>query len=57
MRKILADWWPIAAVLVVAIALQQVVYRVTDADCRERGGHTEIVYGGRGGWTCAGADR
>lgn len=32
------------------------VYEWTDSDCRDRGGHTEIVYG-RGGWVCEGATR
>lgn len=32
-------------------------FAVTDHDCRERGGHTEWVWGGKGGWTCDGADR
>lgn len=31
------------------------VYAITDHSCRERGGHTEVVWGRGGGWTCDGA--
>lgn len=47
----------IAVVLVLIGCVLMLAYYVTDADCRNRGGHTEIVYGGRGGWTCSGAQR
>lgn len=43
------------ALLAIGCGIFQVVYRWTDAQCRARGGHTEIVYGGRTGWTCDGA--
>lgn len=33
------------------------IYQWTDSDCKDRGGHTEFVYGGRGGWFCEGSDR
>lgn len=45
----------VAVVMVLLACFFALVYYVTDADCRARGGHTEIVYGGRGGWTCSGA--
>lgn len=42
-------------VLVLIVCVLMFVYYVTDADCRARGGRTEIIYGGRGGgWTCSG---
>lgn len=50
-------WWVYVIVLVVACSCFGVAYRWSNSNCEERGGHTEIVYGGRGGWVCDGADR
>lgn len=45
-------------VCTLAGAAMMLVYYVTDAECHARGGHTEVIYGGRGGgWTCSGATR
>lgn len=43
--------------LVLACVCLGLVYAWSDSMCRERGGHTEWIYGGKGGWTCDGADR
>jgi hypothetical protein len=40
-----------------ACACMGLIYHWSDDMCRERGGHTEWIYGGRGGWTCDGANR
>jgi hypothetical protein len=45
----------LVAVLAVGCLISALVYRWTDSQCRARGGHTEVVYGGRPGWTCSGA--
>ena len=45
------------AVLALACLISSVVYRWTDADCRARGGPTEMVYSRTIGWTCSGARR
>lgn len=43
--------------LLILLAMM-LAYYVTDAECHARGGHTEVIYGGRGGgWTCSGATR
>ena len=44
-------------VLAIGLAITLGVYCWTDDNCRARGGHTEIVWGGRGGWVCEGARR
>lgn len=46
-----------AIFILIALLCWGGVYLITDASCRDRGGHTEIVWGGRGGWTCDGANR
>lgn len=49
-------WAVIVATLVVVYGLNLLFYEWTDADCRARGGHTEMVWGGRlPAWTCSGA--
>lgn len=46
------------SVLALLACVLAMIYYISDADCRGRGGHTEAVYGGRGGgWTCTGASR
>lgn len=46
-----------AIVLALLLGGTFLIYRVTDASCRSRGGHTEVIWGGRGGWVCVGASR
>jgi len=43
------------AVLAVGCLISALVYRWAASDCRHRGGHTEVVYSARPGWTCSGA--
>ncbi len=43
--------------LVLGLLIYALVYGCSSADCESRGGHTEIVYGPRAGWTCSGATR
>lgn len=49
--------WPLLIVAIIAILISLGCYACTTSDCESRGGHTEIVYGGRGGWVYEGADR
>lgn len=44
----------VVTVMFLAACVMVLVYYVSDAECRSRGGHTEVVWGGRGGWTCDG---
>lgn len=43
------------ALLVICGMFMTALYAVTDDDCKRRGGHTEVVWGRGGGWTCSGA--
>lgn len=46
----------LAVLMVLAACAVAITFYISDADCHARGGHTEVVYGGRGaGWTCSGA--
>lgn len=47
----------LATAIILGCGALQLAYHLTDTDCQSRGGHTEWIYGGRGGWTCAGATR
>lgn len=44
-------------VIVLILACNFGLYSCTNSNCISRGGHTEIVWGGHGGWTCEGAQR
>lgn len=41
-------------VLVIVLAINCALYSCTNASCKRSGGHTVIVWGGRGGWFCDG---
>lgn len=45
------------AVLLIGLAITCGLWVWTDDNCQKRGGHTELVWGGRGGWVCEGAER
>lgn len=43
--------------LVIALVCYGLVYSWSKNDCEKRGGHIEVVYGSKSGWTCDGAER
>ena len=45
-----------AIVLALVILVNVSVYACTDANCRDRGGHTEMIWGSRIAWTCVEAE-
>ncbi len=45
----------LAGVLVLCVLCNVGFYRWAASDCAERGGHIEVVWGGKGGWVCDGA--
>ena len=44
-------------VIVVACMCWGIVFKLSKADCEERGGHIEWIYGRHVAWTCDGAAR
>ena len=50
-------WWFYVVLLILVCGCNVGWYLHTDAGCKERGGHTEFIWGDSVSWTCAEADR
>lgn len=45
-------WWFALLVLALLLLVLCGIHACTQQQCEQRGGHVEIVWGGKGGWTC-----
>lgn len=50
-------WLLLIGALALALVTNFGLYSCTNSNCVDRGGHTEIVWGNKVGWTCVGAQR
>ena len=51
------SWVVFLVAFVIAIGLNCGLYSCTNSNCKDRGGHTEFIWGSHTYWTCVGANR
>lgn len=48
-------FWIYLGTIILIVVINLSLYSCTNSNCVARGGHTEIIWGGRAGWVCEGA--